>query len=163
VIGWGAELHGGQARGGNANGEEREGADGWLTGATKRETEVHHRSSAVGKKLVIREGSVLIEGARVGRGWPVGPPLHSVAWYLFKWFSYGSIFELVKDGPLVLEKFEIKCGCADIEIRNTFPHWIFSKFKAEFELKFREPKCVKFDWIWILGTWKLQNLLEFDM
>jgi hypothetical protein len=33
----------------------------------------------------------------------------------------------------------------------------------EFELKIREPIWAKFDRIWILGTWKLQNLLEFDM
>jgi hypothetical protein len=46
----------GQARGGDANGEEREGEDGQLTGATERETEAHRRSSAVGKNFAMREG-----------------------------------------------------------------------------------------------------------
>jgi hypothetical protein len=39
----------------------------------------------------------------------------------------------------------------------------FFKIQMKFELKIREPIWAKFDWIWILGTWKLQNLLEFGM
>jgi hypothetical protein len=31
------------------------------------------------------------------------------------------------------------CGRVDNPIRNKFPYWNFSKFEAEFELKFREP------------------------
>jgi hypothetical protein len=38
----------------------------------------------------------------------------------------------------MLKFFQIKYGSVDIEIRNNFPHWSFSKFGTEFELKFRE-------------------------
>jgi hypothetical protein len=41
-------------------------------------------------------------------------------------------------------------------------HWSFLKFGMEFELKIIEPIWVKFDWIWILWIWKLQNLLKFS-
>jgi hypothetical protein len=33
----------------------------------------------------------------------------------------------------------------------------------EFELKIREPIWAKFDLIWILGAWELQNFMGFGM
>jgi hypothetical protein len=39
----------------------------------------------------------------------------------------------------LLKNFLIKYGHVGIEIRKKFPHWSFSKFRTEFELKFREP------------------------
>ncbi len=39
----------------------------------------------------------------------------------------------------MIKSFQIKHGCVDNGIRNTFTHWSFSKFRTEFELKFREP------------------------
>jgi hypothetical protein len=39
---------------------------------------------------------------------------------------------------MLLENFKIKYGRVGIERRNKFPHWGFSKFRMEFELKFRE-------------------------
>jgi hypothetical protein len=33
----------------------------------------------------------------------------------------------------------------------------------EFELKIREPIWAKFDRIWILWAWELQNLMKFGM
>jgi hypothetical protein len=52
--------------------------------------------------------------------------------------------------------FQIKYGHVDDLIRNKFLHWSFSNFGMEFELKIWEPIWAKFDWIWVLGTWKLQ-------
>jgi hypothetical protein len=56
----------------------------------------------------------------------------------FNFFS--NWFELIrsKGDPLLLEHFQIKYGSVGIELRNKFPHWVFSKFRIEFELKFRE-------------------------
>jgi hypothetical protein len=39
----------------------------------------------------------------------------------------------------VLENFQIKYGCVGIEMSKKCPHWRFSKFGIEFELKLREP------------------------
>jgi hypothetical protein len=47
-------------------------------------------------------------------------------------------FEMVKDGLLVLEKFQTKYRIVGNYIRNNFSHWNFSKFRMEFELKNRE-------------------------
>jgi hypothetical protein len=57
----------------------------------------------------------------------------------FLFFSNGFKFELIKYGLLFLKKNQIKYGHVGIEIRNKFPNWSFSKFRTEFELKFREP------------------------
>jgi hypothetical protein len=43
-----------------------------------------------------------------------------------------------KQEPQLLQKFEIKYGRKEIEIRNNRPHINISRFKMEFELKFRE-------------------------
>jgi hypothetical protein len=72
-------------------------------------------------------------------------------------------FKMVKYGHILLQEFQEKCGHVEKWIRNNSPHWSFSKFRIEFELKFREPIWDKFDWIWNLGTWKLRNLMQFGM
>jgi hypothetical protein len=38
----------------------------------------------------------------------------------------------------VLQKFQIKYGWKEIEIRNNFPYRNVSRFEIKFELKFRE-------------------------
>jgi hypothetical protein len=69
-----------------------------------------------------------------------GPACCHIAYFIF--FKYSSNwFELIwsEGDPLVLEKFQIKYGRVDIELRSKFSYWIFSKFRTEFELKFTEP------------------------
>jgi hypothetical protein len=39
----------------------------------------------------------------------------------------------------LLKKFQLKYVFVENEIRNSVPHWSFSKFGMKFELKFREP------------------------
>jgi hypothetical protein len=47
------------------------------------------------------------------------------------------------------KKIQIKSGCEGFEVRNNFPCWNFSRFRIEFELKFKETsrvsKSMKFD------------------
>jgi hypothetical protein len=38
----------------------------------------------------------------------------------------------------LLEKFKVKYGWKELEIRNNCPYRSFSRFEKEFELKFRE-------------------------
>jgi hypothetical protein len=45
---------------------------------------------------------------------------------------------LIEGGHTVLQKFQIKHGWKEIEIRNNFPYSNFSRLEIEFELKFRE-------------------------
>jgi hypothetical protein len=45
---------------------------------------------------------------------------------------------LTKGGSTLLQKFQIKYRLKSLEIRNNFPYRNFSRFKIEFELKFRE-------------------------
>jgi hypothetical protein len=78
------------------------------------------------------DGTIARRNRGGGGGWRVGPALYSVT-------SNGFKFELVKCGLMLLKKFQIKYGCVGIEIRNKFPHCIFSNFGTGFELKFREP------------------------
>jgi hypothetical protein len=60
--------------------------------------------------------------------------------------KYSNEFDLIqpKDRFPLLENFQIKSGFEAFELRNNFPYRNFLKFKAEFELKFREPLGVKF-------------------
>jgi hypothetical protein len=44
-----------------------------------------------------------------------------------------------------VKKFEINYGFEGFEIRNKFPYRNFLRFEVEIELKFREPKGVKFN------------------
>jgi hypothetical protein len=79
-------------------------------------------------------------GACRGRMHWGGPACCHIADFIF--FKYSSNwFELIwsEGDPLVLEKFQIKYGRVDIELRSKFSYWIFSKFRTEFELKFTEP------------------------
>jgi hypothetical protein len=68
-------------------------------------------------------------------GW--ADPSATVPFLFFKYFSNGFEFEPVKRSLVLLKKFQIKCRRVGIEIRNKFPHWSFSKFGTEFELKVR--------------------------
>jgi hypothetical protein len=43
-----------------------------------------------------------------------------------------------KDGPLLLQNFQIKYGFVENEIRNNFLYWNFLKFEIEFELKIKK-------------------------
>jgi hypothetical protein len=98
-------------------------------------------------------------GNRGGRkgGWPVGRP---VGWgppicetrregeRMASGSGCDSIkFEIIQIRPNLiqtktntplLQTFEIKYGWKVFEIRNNFPYHNFSRFKMEFELKFRE-------------------------
>jgi hypothetical protein len=106
--------------------------------------------------------TAVIRGAGEAAKW-AGGPVQQWPFSVNQIFSNPFKFDTVKDGLLVLKNFHIKFGRVDNWRRNNFSHWSFSKFRMEFELKIREPIWAKFDWIWILGTWKLQNLSEFGM
>jgi hypothetical protein len=43
-----------------------------------------------------------------------------------------------KGGPTMLQKFQIKFGWKELEIKNNFPYRNFSRFEMKFELKLRE-------------------------
>jgi hypothetical protein len=45
---------------------------------------------------------------------------------------------LIKSDPTDFQQFEIKYGWREFEIRNNFSYRSFSRFKMEFELKFRQ-------------------------
>jgi hypothetical protein len=70
---------------------------------------------------------------------------------LFKWIC-------LNDGLPLLQKFQEKYGFVDNKGRNNFPCRNFSRFKMEFELKFREisMRWKKENWLEKLGN------LEFD-
>jgi hypothetical protein len=53
-------------------------------------------------------------------------------------FKFSSNFYSLKMCLMLLQKFQIKYGWYDLEIRNKFPYRNFSRFKMEFELKIRE-------------------------
>jgi hypothetical protein len=44
----------------------------------------------------------------------------------------------LKQDPPGVEKFPVKYGWKELEIRNNSPYRNFSRFEMEFELKFRE-------------------------
>jgi hypothetical protein len=44
----------------------------------------------------------------------------------------------------MLKKFKIKHGCEDFERRNNFSYWNSSKFRIEFELKFKGALGIEF-------------------
>jgi hypothetical protein len=84
-------------------------------------------------------------------------------WELFKWIS--NEFELIrsKGGPPGLQKFQLKYRSKEIEIRNNFTYRNFSRFKKQFELKFREASM---SWISIEIHWKFSepwNLMKFGL
>jgi hypothetical protein len=49
-----------------------------------------------------------------------------------------------KGGLPMLKKFKIKHGCEDFERRNNFSYWNSSKFRIEFELKFKGALGIEF-------------------
>jgi hypothetical protein len=63
---------------------------------------------------------------------------------------------LLKGGPTELQKFQIKYGWKELEIRNNSPYRNFSRFEMELGLKFREASMS-----WISLEKKLETL-EFD-
>jgi hypothetical protein len=62
------------------------------------------------------------------RGWQVGPRGNGARWSV-AWFK--------RHLPL-LQKFEIKYGWKEFEIRINFPYRNFFRFEMKFKLKFRE-------------------------
>jgi hypothetical protein len=76
-------------------------------------------------------------------------------------FKFALYFDWSKRYLLLLEKFQIKYGWKEIEIRNNLPYRIFSRFEMEFEWKFME---FSMHWNWRKFTeksWKFgftQNL-----
>jgi hypothetical protein len=60
----------------------------------------------------------------------------------------------LKQDPPAVEKFPVKYGLKEIEIRNNSPYRNFSRFEVEVELKFREFLRVEIHWkileLWIL-------------
>jgi hypothetical protein len=67
----------------------------------------------------------------------------------------------IKQVLSLLQKFQIKYGWKEIEIGDNFTYRNFSRFKIEFELKFKE---ISMSWISIEIHWKfpeLWNLMKF--
>jgi hypothetical protein len=130
-------------------------------GSLWRERQAQAASDTIGMHHLAMQPTRGAAGEQRGCRW--AGPLLQCTFLLFKYFS--NWFALIQSkGYLPLHKlFQIKHGRVYNWIANRFPYWNFSKFGMEFELKIRELIWAKFEWIWILGTWELQNLLEFDM
>jgi hypothetical protein len=58
---------------------------------------------------------------------------------LFKYVS--NQFERIRSKEVLplLKNIQLKYGCVDNLMGNKLPHWNFSKFELEFELKIGEP------------------------
>jgi hypothetical protein len=64
---------------------------------------------------------------------------HSALCELFKYVS--NQFERIRSKEVLplLKNIQLKYGCVDNLMGNKLPHWNFSKFELEFELKIGEP------------------------
>jgi hypothetical protein len=76
----------------------------------------------------------------------MGPARYEQYFFIFiQKFQINSNLERSKWCLPFVKKFEINYGFEGFEIRNKFPYRNFLRFKVEIELKFREPKGVKFN------------------
>jgi hypothetical protein len=71
-----------------------------------------------------------------------GPDPTRNLFYCFYFFSKEANLNCFNSCLLELENFQIKYGFEGFEVRNNFPYWNFSRFKTNFELKFKEASRV---------------------